>query len=184
MDLNLGSLIAGLFQAGIAEVFGLAAIYKLRDVASFKRSLAEYSWARVFPRGMVASFAALFPTAELVVAVGLLVPATAEWASTAALLISVGLVASVALDERDSISHCGCWGTVSPDTPRVAFLTRAIAVFGLAAASTVGIFTTGIPAFMPLMIGAFLVVPVALLVLELPQFMHLAISQREAWRLT
>lgn len=94
-------------RLGLALLFILAAIHKLRDFAAFRSQLAAY---RMVADSFVPPLAALLPAIETALAVALLTPATATTAALAAavlLTIYSGAIAVNLLRGRTDID-CGC----------------------------------------------------------------------------
>jgi uncharacterized membrane protein YphA (DoxX/SURF4 family) len=110
LDPVIGSLIVGCF----ALLFVSAAVHKLHDLNQFAQVFAGYNIAPLVNRWRLSW---LLPLLEILVAVGLLLPASRAAASVmaAALLVSYALAISVNLRAGHNAIACGCGG---PDQRR------------------------------------------------------------------
>jgi uncharacterized membrane protein YphA (DoxX/SURF4 family) len=110
LDPVIGSLIVGCFVV----LFVSAATHKLRDLQQFAQVFAGYDIAPVINRWRLSW---LVPVMELLIALGLLLPAsrTAATIMAAALLVSYALAITVNLRAGHDAIACGCGG---PDQRR------------------------------------------------------------------
>lgn len=138
MSLVLAGLGAGLATAVgtlLGLVFLTAAFAKMRDMARFRETVAQY---RLLPVGLVGAGAAALPVAEGAVGAGLLLGLRAALLAAAALL---GLfAAAVAVNVRRGRTHidCGCGGAagrqpISRALVRHDLILAALALAALAA---------------------------------------------------
>ena len=99
-------------RAGLALLFAMAALHKLRDAASFRATLAEY---RMVPQALVRATATIVIAVEVVVAVAVLRPGTYAAAGVAAAVLlcvySVAIATNLARGRRHI--DCGCLGPSS-----------------------------------------------------------------------
>jgi hypothetical protein len=169
--MNIGLL----FAAILGMVLFSSALFKVVRPSEFKEAMSAYTILERAPSfvGKVASF--MVPALELTSA---LLLANAPTRSLGA-LIGGGLVLTLStvllIDRRASIARCGCWGSMDLETPRSAYVIRN----GLLLASAVGVLVmsseppprfVSADAFIVLAIAA----PIALLILELPNLLHIA----------
>jgi hypothetical protein len=108
-----------------------AAIHKLRDLRSFRATLAEY---RLLPPSTVAVGAAATPAVELALAVGLHVAPRDALAGTAALLVVYAAAMAINLARGRRDLECGCGGrrrTISGTLVARNTTLAALAVAGL-----------------------------------------------------
>src|ERR1700680_3080369 len=110
LDPAIGSLIVGCFVL----LFVSAASHKLRDLKQFAQVYAGYNIAPVVIRWRLSW---LVPMAEMLVALGLLLPMSraAAAAAGAALLLSYAIAITINLRAGRSAIACGCGG---PDQRR------------------------------------------------------------------
>ena len=98
-------------RVGLAVVFAIAGISKLRDLSGTRRAVAGFG----VPESAAPTAAVLLPLAELAVAIALVVPVTAVAAATAAVALlaffSAGIAANLARGRRPD---CHCFGQVQP----------------------------------------------------------------------
>jgi uncharacterized membrane protein YphA (DoxX/SURF4 family) len=110
LDPAIGSLIVGCFVL----LFVSAASHKLRDLKQFAHVFAGYNIAPAVNRWRLSW---LVPMAEILVALGLLLPVSraAAAAAAAALLLSYAIAITINLRAGRSAIACGCGG---PDQRR------------------------------------------------------------------
>jgi uncharacterized membrane protein YphA (DoxX/SURF4 family) len=110
LDPVIGSLLVSCF----ALLFVTAASHKLRDLKQFAQVFAGYGIAPVVHRWHLSW---LVPLLEIMVAIGLLLPATraAAVAAAAALLLSYAIAIAINLRAGRNLVACGCGG---PDQRR------------------------------------------------------------------
>jgi len=108
--MTLPILAVALARLLLAAVFGVAGIGKLLDPGGTRRTVRQFG---VADRRLAAVIAPLLGVAELAVAAGLLVNATAWWAAAAALaLLALFSAAIVRLVRRGEAPDCRCFGRV------------------------------------------------------------------------
>jgi peroxiredoxin len=113
----------------LAAVFLTAALGKLRDLAGARQALTDFG----VPPGMARVAGPLLPTAELALAVGLLVPGTAWWAAVAAagllLVFCAGIGRALVRGERPD---CQCFGRAHSRPIGLGTLARNAVLFAFA----------------------------------------------------
>src|SRR5450755_594603 len=110
LDPVIGSLLVG----GYALLLVSAASHKLRDLEQFAQVFAGYAIMPAVNRGRLSW---LVPLVEILVAIGLLLPATRATAAAgaAALLLSYAIAIAINLRAGRNLVACGCGG---PDQRR------------------------------------------------------------------
>jgi Methylamine utilisation protein MauE len=174
-------MTAVFIAALVSACFALSSGFKLWTPDAASEAAQEYKALRWLPRPAQTILTRLIPVVELGTAVLLLVPHTDRWAAATAVCLSVAFVGVVALDDRPSIAHCGCWGVVSPDIPKALFLVRNILLLGAATAAAAAIWTESGPVDDDLVVRVVAVgvaLPFALLLLEVPQIGRVLNAQR------
>jgi uncharacterized membrane protein YphA (DoxX/SURF4 family) len=105
--MSLTILAVGLARMLLVVVFGAAGLGKLLDPGGARQSVRAFGVAD----RRASAFAVLLASAELAVAVGLLVNATAWWAAaTAIVLLALFSVAIVRVMRRGEAPECRCFG--------------------------------------------------------------------------
>lgn len=169
----------------LANVLALSAGYKLFKFDEYLAAVSNFSLFRSFNRRLLHLGASTVPAVEIGVAALLLIPGTNDLGLlSATALVGVFLVV-VALEARPQIAHCGCWGVASVDVPKWAYLARnllLVAVAGAATALSVRLGTAVDWSAVEAILGVGIMLPLALLGLELPQIVHLTIFERAAKR--
>jgi hypothetical protein len=114
-------------RLGLALLFAAAAAHKLRDLPTFRATLAGY---RLLPARLVPALAPLLAGAELALAVALLLPATGADAAVAGAgllaLYSAAIATNLARGRRDI--DCGCLGPAQRQTLSGGLLLRNAAL--------------------------------------------------------
>ena len=113
------------------------------------------------------------PLAELAIAALILVPSTRALGVLAATFLIGAFSAVVALDRRPAVARCGCWGSARLEVPKSAYLVRNGILLTAAGVALVGSFAVSIPSSQDQVLVALMMVPFALLTLELPHFLHI-----------
>jgi Methylamine utilisation protein MauE len=176
--------MTAIFVAACVSVcLALSGGFKLFSADAASDAARQYTALRWLPGPLHSTLAQLLPPIELATAICLLVPQTARWAALGAVCLSVAFLGIVALDDRPTIAHCGCWGVVSPDIPKTLFVVRNTILLGAAAgavaATWVGAGSSGGHVVVRVVaIGVAL--PFALFLLELPQIGRVLNAQRLA----
>jgi len=155
------------------EVLAASLIYKLARWHDFVNAVHEFAGPRWLMRMARPVAPIVVPLCEAAIISAVLVPATRRGGLVAAVLLVVGFTAVVAIDKRDVVASCGCWGATSLGVPRRALLARngVLVLIALAAlavereASTSLASRAGVTA-------ALLAAPFVLLLLELPTLLH------------
>lgn len=133
--MSLDPVVSWTLQAGLALLLGGSALSKLRDPAAFAGAVAGY---RLLPLRLATPAAAAFVAAELVLAAGLLLPATAPWAAVGAaglLTLYSGAIAVNLLRGRRDID-CGCGGPLGRRRLSAALVVRNALLIAAAGAIT------------------------------------------------
>jgi methylamine utilization protein MauE len=100
-------VVIAILRAGLALLFGAAALHKLRDAAEFRAVLAEY---RVLPESILHFAVWAVPAGEAAVAAAALAPGRAGAAAAAVLLTSYGAAIALNLARGRRAIDCGCLG--------------------------------------------------------------------------
>jgi hypothetical protein len=117
-------------RCALAVVFAFAAIAKLTDQASFRRTLADFGASPA----LIAPGALAIPLAELVVATLLIPTPTAAAAALAALLLLATFsFAAARLLARGETPDCGCMGTRPAPIGRSTLVRNALLATAAAA---------------------------------------------------
>ncbi len=165
----------------LAQVFGLSSAFKFVRPSEFAEALNSFTVLDRLPQALRRSAGGLFPVGEVTCAVLLAIPITREVGQAATAVLISGLSAVLAADRRPSIGRCGCWGSIDIDTPRYAYLVRNAILVGLLALSVLG---DGAPRPDPISAEAAVVIgmafPFALLLLEFPHILHIALARRSS----
>jgi hypothetical protein len=121
-------------RGGLALLFAVAAVHKLRDVGVFAATLGEY---RMLPGALVRPAAALVVAAELVVAGALLSPAARQigLAGAAALLLLYAAAIAINLVRGRRHIDCGCAGPAARRPIGSALVVRNLVLAGVALAA-------------------------------------------------
>lgn len=169
--------------SGVSVCLALSAGFKLFVTDAASEATEQYTALGWLPTWARMALARLIPVIELATAVCLLIPKTDRWAALAALSLCIAFLGIVALDNRPTIAHCGCWGVISPDIPKALFVTRNAVLVGAAAGAAIAFWTSdatsgGHLATRIVAIGVAL--PFALFLLELPQIGRVLNAQRLA----
>jgi uncharacterized membrane protein YphA (DoxX/SURF4 family) len=94
----------------LSGVFALAGAAKLRDRAATRRALGAFG----VPTVLVPAAAVVLPLAELAIAVSLIVPATAQWGTAAAVaLLAIFCLAIIRVMRSGATPDCNCFGGVT-----------------------------------------------------------------------
>ncbi|MGO9322164.1 MAG: MauE/DoxX family redox-associated membrane protein [Solirubrobacteraceae bacterium] len=113
----------------LAAVFSIAGAGKLTDLGGSRSALEGFG----APRRVAVVGGVLLPAAELVVAVGLLVPATARWSAFGAIGLLMVFVAAIGLNlARGRKPDCHCFGQVHSAPAGWGTLLRNTGLAGLA----------------------------------------------------
>src|SRR5215216_1874632 len=119
-----------LLNAFLACVFAESGYYKLQDMAAFRAALADYRLLRAHPIVRRVAHAAT-PAVELVLAVALVIPATATVAAYAAAPLLVVFLVLLVSDDRPAFNNCGCASKEPVPVPRYAFSYRTALLLGV-----------------------------------------------------
>src|SRR5262245_53685893 len=95
------------FRAGLALLFAVAALHKLRDPRGFAATLADY---RLLPEGIASVAGIVLVGAELTVVVALVVDRRAGLMGAAALLVLYAAAMAINLARGRRHIDCGCAG--------------------------------------------------------------------------
>jgi hypothetical protein len=163
-----------LLNAFLACVFAESAYHKLRDMASFRGALADYRLLRARPLVRRIAHVAT-PAVELVLAVALMIPATATVATYAAVPLLVVFLVLLVSDDRPAFNNCGCASQEPVPVPRHAFSFRTALLLGvsLVAAALATVQTGRSWTFAAVALAVAVTFPLAHVMLELPLIMHI-----------
>jgi peroxiredoxin/uncharacterized membrane protein YphA (DoxX/SURF4 family) len=104
--------VALLARVALALVFGLAGIAKAADLRASRHTVEAFG----LPRNVADVTGALLPVAELLVAVALLVQASARWGAVGALVLLIVFSAGVTVALANGRTpNCNCFGQVSSE---------------------------------------------------------------------
>lgn len=136
-------IAASLPRLALAIVFGVAAIAKLADRPGTRRSVDEFG----VPARLAPAVAALLPVAEVAIAVGLLIEASATIAGWAALaLLSVFTAAATWALARGEAPDCHCFGQLRSQPVGGGMLSRNAGLAAVALLVLVVPAEAGLPA--------------------------------------
>jgi len=163
-----------LLNAFLACVFAESAYYKLQDMAAFRAALADYRLLRAHPIVRRVAHAAT-PAVELVLAVTLVIPATATVAAYAAAPLLVVFLVLLVSDDRPAFNNCGCASKEPVPVPRHAFSYRTALLLGvsLVASALATVQSSRSWTFAAVALAVAVTFPLAHVVLELPLIMHI-----------
>jgi thiol-disulfide isomerase/thioredoxin/uncharacterized membrane protein YphA (DoxX/SURF4 family) len=137
-------------QLLLAAVFALAGVSKLLDVNGSRRAMAEFG----LPRRAASVAGLLLPLAELAIATGLVLHATARWAAVAAFLLLAAFIGGIANAMlRGRAPDCNCFGQVHSAPAGRLTLARNAVLAVLAAFVVVGGPAPAVDAWVPVAIG-------------------------------
>jgi hypothetical protein len=157
----------------VGEVLLLSAGFKVSRRAEYASALASFTALERWPEPVRRLVGLSVPLAELAIAMLILVPSTRALGVLAATFLVGAFSAVVALDRRPAVARCGCWGSARLEVPRSAYLVRNGILLTAAGAALVGSFAVSIPSSQDQVLVALMMVPFALLTLELPHFLHI-----------
>jgi|SRR5215211_1459163 uncharacterized membrane protein YphA (DoxX/SURF4 family) len=163
-----------LLNAFLACVFAESGYYKLQDMAAFRAALADYRLLRAHPIVRRVAHAAT-PAVELVLAVALVIPATATVAAYAAAPLLVVFLVLLVSDDRPAFNNCGCASKEPVPVPRYAFSYRTALLLGvsLVASALATVQSSRSWTFAAVALAVAVTFPLAHVVLELPLIMHI-----------
>jgi hypothetical protein len=159
----------------VGEVLLLSAGFKVSRRAEYASALASFTALERWPEPVRRLVGLSVPLAELAIATLILVPSTRVLGVLAATILVGAFSAVVALDRRPAVARCGCWGSARLEVPRSAYLVRNGILLAAAGAALVGSFAVPdtVPSSQDQVLVALMMVPFALLTLELPHFLHI-----------
>ncbi|MGX5218970.1 MULTISPECIES: MauE/DoxX family redox-associated membrane protein [Pseudomonas] len=107
----------------IAVILASAATHKLRAPSTFANQVEDY---QLLPKVLVSPLSRLIPVLELVIALGLLIPASRALAAPAAAALLMGYAAAIAINlwRGRSDIDCGCSGPDQAQPLRPILLAR------------------------------------------------------------
>jgi hypothetical protein len=158
----------------VGQVLLLSAGFKVSRRADYASALASFTALERWPEPVRRLVGLSVPLAELAIATLILVPSTRALGVLAATILIGAFSAVVALDRRPTVARCGCWGSARLEVPRSAYLVRNAILLAAAGAALVGSFVVPVPSSQDQVLVALMMVPFALLTLELPHFLHIA----------
>jgi thiol-disulfide isomerase/thioredoxin len=137
-------------QLLLAAVFALAGVSKLLDVNGSRRSMVEFG----LPRRAASVAGLVLPLAELAVATGLVLQATARWAALGAFILLAAFIGGIANAMlRGRAPDCNCFGQVHSAPAGRLTLARNAVLAALAAFVVVGGPAPAVDAWVPVAIG-------------------------------
>jgi hypothetical protein len=157
----------------VAEVLLLSAGFKLSRRAEYASALASFTALERWPAPVRRLVGLSVPLAEFAIAALMLTAPTRALGAAAAVILVSGFSAVVALDRRPAVARCGCWGSARLEVPRSAYLVRNGVLLAAAAAALLGSFAVPTPDLLDQVLVALMMIPFALLTLELPHFLHI-----------
>jgi len=164
----------------VSVVLLLSSGSKLLALGEFAHAIDEFSVLAKVPTILRRAVVGAIPILEAGTGALLLIPAGRHVGAVAAVVLSGGFVLVVALDQRPTIAHCGCWGIGSAEVPTKLYLGRSLLLFlsaaGLLAATLIDPASRVALSTRILSVG--LAAPASLLVLEMPQIGHIVAIQR------
>jgi uncharacterized membrane protein YphA (DoxX/SURF4 family) len=168
------NVLAGL----VADVYFLSAGWKLLHRKQFLFAAEGYSTLGWLPRSRRASVLSLVAPLELVLGALLLWPRGRAIAGFVAAGAFVLFAAIIGNDRRRFIASCGCWGSSEIPTPRIAYVARnATLTLVCVVVAVVSILAGNVDSSVgAAAIGAAMMLPLAALVLEIPDL-------SQVWRL-
>lgn len=158
----------------IAEVLAFSAAYKLITRTESDRAAAAYTLLRWIPSKYLSLATIAFSLAELVTAVLLFNAPTRRSGLGLAIALLFLLTILVATDQRQILLHCGCWGATRLDIPKWAYLARNGLLTLIALLSYAASPDLSSADWIETLIASALVLPLALILLELPGILHVA----------
>jgi hypothetical protein len=161
----------------VAEVLLLSAAYKAFRPAAYLDAVRSYRLLRSVNGSLRLALALVIPVVEVASGALILAPATRLAGLAVAFAVLLVLHVVVSGDDRPVIANCGCWGRTSFGVSRRALLARNLALTGLTAAAFAGTAIPGPAGHRPLpetLLAMGIVLPLAFLVLELPELLMVA----------
>lgn len=167
-------------SAFLASVLALSGSYKLYRFEDYLAATGEFSVLRRLGSKPIRLVAPVAPAVEIGIAALLLLPPTNRVGLLGASFLVCAFLVVVAFEARPQISHCGCWGVTSIDVPKWAYLARNALLVAVALIGTAASTLPGAPQWSleEAVVGVALMLPFALLSLELPQIAHLTVFER------
>jgi hypothetical protein len=92
----------------------------------------------------------------------------------AATALVTGFTVVLVADKRPTIASCGCWGSANLEVPRAAYIVRNLLLLALAAFGVLLAWTANPLSGQPLYVVSLLAIPFSIILLELPQILHVA----------
>ncbi len=126
-------VLALMLRLSLAWLLGWAALHKLRDFSGFRVVLSEYRLVPEFAMGLLAAFAI---SAEVLIAVGYLVPAWSPAAGVAGACLFGLYAAAIGVNLARGRSHidCGCFGPARHEPISRALVARNLVLAAASAA--------------------------------------------------
>jgi hypothetical protein len=173
----------GLAATLVADVLLLSAGFKATHYREYASAARSFNAVRHL--GPVVNLLVVaIPVVEAALGGLILLPDTRDIGLLGSCIVAVLFVFVLQVDDRRVLAHCGCWGAVSPDVPRSHYLFRSAVLAALASAALGAEVTSSnmqqFDAF-EVVVLACATLPVALLLLESPQIIHLVRTQHRAF---
>jgi hypothetical protein len=165
------AVLAASFLVG--EVLLLSAVFKVSRRAEYASALASFTALERWPEPVRRLAGLSVPLAEFAIAALIFVPSTRVLGVLAAAVLVSGFSAVVALDRRPAVARCGCWGSARLEVPRSAYLVRNGVLLAAAGAALLGSLAVPASDLLDQVLVALMIIPFALLTLELPHFLHI-----------
>lgn len=172
-------LVGTLGPVLIAEVLILSFGFKVLRGEEYATALASFTALDRLPSVARRLVGLVVPSLELVIAVLILMPQTRAAGIAGGISLVGSFSIAVALDKRPSITRCGCWGSMSIEVPKWAYLARNFTILGVLTISLVLDSVIRGTTLKDVGAAAGMAIPFALLTLELPHFLHV-VSARSA----
>ena len=166
--------MSALLPGFVALTLVHAAAGKVLDPRTFRGALRGYTLLRRLPRPAIRALAVGVPVVELATGVALLIPTTSRAATIPAVALLASFYVLIAKDRRPSFANCGCAGAAVVAAPKRILLLRNGILVGVGLATAAAVWTAG-PEWSigELAVAAGLVLPFALLLMELPLIAHI-----------
>jgi peroxiredoxin/uncharacterized membrane protein YphA (DoxX/SURF4 family) len=176
-------LTIALTRLALSVIFGIAGVTKLLDQPGTREAVANFG----APKSLAPAFAIILPFAEIAIALGLLLSATAWWSALGALLLLGLFVIAIGINLAQGNTHdCHCFGQIysrplgrSTLVRNVLFASAAVVVLSNPVAAGVDIVPTIASAFARLTTGQSAIV-VAVVLAAMGALVYLQVRQKPA----
>jgi hypothetical protein len=167
----------------VADVLLLSAGYKILNPRDYRQAVDSYRWLRALPRLPRGMLAWSVPPIEAACAVLVLIPPVRPAGLAATLGVFLVFYVVVGGDDRPIIANCGCWGFTEKGVPKQVLLARNLGLMvitvtafalNLFAVKTDVVATIGGSRVLGTAAAVGALLPIALLVLEVPELLMIA----------